>query len=139
MRNARKCGCSFNQTNTSSCMGERIRVNQGCSCSNNNNSNGGRHCSCQNSCNPRPCPPRPCPPRPCPPRPIPPRPCPSCEDRCASQYRNCMRNCRWEQDDRPGCGCGNQRPFGMDPMNNDEYYEGEEDLQFYEEEEDYHQ
>lgn len=92
MRNAKRCGCSFSQSNATF-AGERIRVNNqnscGCGCRNNH---------CQETFRPRPCPPRPCPPRPCPPR-----PCPSCEDRCASQYRNCMRNCRWEKDD--DCGC----------------------------------
>lgn len=106
MRNAKRCGCSFSQSDADF-TGERIQVNNANSCG-----CGSNHCHCQDSCRPKPCPPRPCPPRPCRPkpcpprpcpprpcrpRPCPPRPCPSCEDRCASQYRNCMRNCRCEQ------------------------------------------
>lgn len=120
MRNAKQCGCSFSQTD-STFAGERIRVNgaNSCGC-------GTHHCHCEDSCRPKPCPPRPrppkpcpprpcpsrpCPPRPCPPRPRPPKPCPSCEDRCASQYRNCMRNCRWDRND---CGCDNDfNPYDM--------------------------
>lgn len=104
MRNARRCGCSFSQNNTS-CMGERIRVNSGCSCRNNFDDQ--RSGCCENSCRPKPCSrpcPSPCPkPNPCP-RPCP-KPCPSCEDRCAAQYRNCMRNCRWEKEEEDCCKC----------------------------------
>lgn len=146
MRNAKQCGCSFSQTD-SAFAGERIRVNgaNSCGC-------GNHHCHCQDSCRPKPCPPKPCPPKPCPPRPCPPRPrppkpCPSCEDRCASQYRNCMRNCRWERDNNCGCrndfnpydhmndfdsygsncGCGHQRnanSYGMHDQWNDSYDDG---------------
>ncbi len=87
MRNAKRCGCSFSQSNANF-AGERIRVNNQISCGCGSNRN-----HCQETFRPRPCPPRPCPPR----------PCPSCEDRCASQYRNCMRNCRWDKED--DCGC----------------------------------
>lgn len=107
MRNAQKCSCSFSQSDADF-AGERIQVNNTNSCGCHN------HCHCQDSCRPRPCPPRPCrpkpcPPRPCPPKPCPPRPCPSCEDRCAAQYHNCMRNCRWENSPYD-CHCHHHEP-----------------------------
>lgn len=122
MRNAKRCGCSFSQSDANF-AGERIQVNCASSCGCGNN-----HCHCQDSCRPKPCPPRPCPPRPChpkpcPPRPCPPRPCPSCEDRCASQYRNCMRNCRWENDNRCGCRQRSFEPYGYDDYDYNENYD----------------
>lgn len=124
MRNARSCGCSFSQNqNVSPCVGERVNVNQ-CNSYGDGCGNQPRRCGCQNTCRPKPCPPRPCPPRPCPPRPCPPRR-PSCEDRCAAQYRNCMRNCRWENEEQ-GCGCGNHHGMRNDHYD-EEYYDGEND------------
>lgn len=128
MRNARSCGCSFSQNqNVSPCVGERVNVNQSNFCGNSNNcANNARRCGCQNTCRPKPCPPRPCPPRPCPPH------RPSCEDRCAAQYRNCMRNCRWERDDHD-CGCGNHHGMREDRYG-EEYYDGENEFDYNENE-----
>ena len=122
-----RCNCSNDNMNSCNRNGERILVNQGCGCNNSrrrcacqntfrpgcgnnhccnqkpncgNSSNCGcgSQCSCgcgNNACNsrPKPCPPRPCPPRPCPPK------RPTCEDRCRAQYRQCLRNCRYDEEE----------------------------------------
>lgn len=101
MVNASSCN-NGTQRNRCSCMNTYRPQSGSCGC------HQGDGCGCGNPCRPRPpkpcpprpprpCPPRPCPPRPCPPKPCPPRPCPprpSCEDRCAQQYRQCVRNCQ---------------------------------------------
>lgn len=104
MRNAKPCGCSFSQSD--SCMaGERIRVNTASACGCDKN-----HYRCQESRSPRPCTPptgssRPCPPKPC--RPSKPNHRPDCEDRCVSQYRSCLKNCRRERQNQ--CDCRNHQ------------------------------
>lgn len=86
-------GCNQNQGCHNSCG----CGNHNCGCGNNNNcSCGNQSCGCGNKgcgCRPKPCPPRPCPPRPCPPK------RPTCEDRCRAQYRECLRNCRYQEDE----------------------------------------
>lgn len=102
MRNAKQCGCSFSQSN--SCMaGERIRVNSASSCGCDRN-----HYRCQESRRPKPCTPPTNPCGPCQPKP---RPRPDCEDRCATQYRNCLRSCRRDHQDDCDCRYQNQGCF----------------------------
>lgn len=60
-----------------------------CNCGNHSNCGcGNEHCGCR----PKPCPPRPCPPK-----------RPTCEDRCRAQYRQCLRNCRYEEEENNRC------------------------------------
>ncbi len=142
MRQAKRCGCSFQQS-AHAVAGERIRVNATSGCGRNSY-------TCQNRCQPKPCAPRPCEkvcrPRPCTPhcndRPMRCRSdfeasyyqamgnpyrydgnmCDGCDDDwyddCADNWccddRRCGNGYGYDCRPRYDCGCDRRRPHGKD-------------------------
>lgn len=93
MREAKRCGCSFQQSGYA-VAGERIRVNAASNCGRNSY-------TCQNRCQPKPCTPRPCE-RVCRPKPCTPH-CSCSGDDFESSYRSAMNNPY--RNDRNVCDC----------------------------------